>query len=233
MVVEGEEVRAFVELPEEGARRTRAWAEKADGTPVLEASATLGDGPTLLEERMAALKPTGPLVILEDLEVGMTGRTEERVRMDPDQHMGELYPFTLNQKLEKITEAADWSRDAAASPWGRRVIPLEMVSVLVQYTNREAGFPVKGPSIGLFADLEIRMIEGPLLVGQDYLIDREVVALSESRRTESYWVRSRIRRASDGGLAAQVLLNHAVLKHSYENYDALRAQREAAAGAAG
>src|SRR5215475_5307238 len=39
MVVEGEEVRAFVELPQQGATRTKAWAQKADGTLVLEASA--------------------------------------------------------------------------------------------------------------------------------------------------------------------------------------------------
>ena len=32
MVVEGEEVRAFAEIPTEGATRTRVWAEKADGT---------------------------------------------------------------------------------------------------------------------------------------------------------------------------------------------------------
>lgn len=229
MVFEGEEVRALAEMPAEGATRTGAWAEKADGTPVLEASASLGEGPTLLEERMAKLSPPGPLVILEDLEVGMTGRAEERVRMEPEQHMGSLYPFSLDEKLERITEAASWSRDASASPWGRRAIPLEMVSVLAQHTNREAGFPVKGPAVGLFADLEIRMIDGPLLAGEDYVITREVVALSESRRTESCWVRSRIRRAADDAPAAEVLLNHAVLKDSYQGYAAARARREAAA----
>src|SRR5215471_13593583 len=50
MVVEGEEVRAFVALPAAGATRTQAWAQKADGTPVLEASASLSaeSAPTLL-----------------------------------------------------------------------------------------------------------------------------------------------------------------------------------------
>ena len=52
MVVEGEEVRAFVELPAPGASRTRAWAQKADGTLVLEASASVGPdhGTSLLAE---------------------------------------------------------------------------------------------------------------------------------------------------------------------------------------
>lgn len=225
MVVEGESVRAFVELPAANATATRAWAEKADGTPVLEASASIGPyhGTTLLEERMAKLRPAEKLVILSDLQVGMSGATDERVRMDPDQHMGKLYPFSLTEKLARITENSPWYADASASPWGRALIPLEMVSVLVEYTSHKAAFPVKHPVIGLFADLEIRMIEGPLFVGEDYLIRREIVALSESKRTESYWVRSRIYDASGERLKAEMLLNHATLKQSFAGYDAARA----------
>ncbi len=220
MVVEGEQVRAFVERPAPGATRVRCWAEKADGTPVLEASASLGpdDGPTLLDERMARLRPPERLVILADLHVGMTGAEEERVRMDADQHMGDLYPFSLNQKLERITENSSWYSQADVSPWGRPIIPLEMVSVLAEYSSKQAAFPVKQPVIGLFADQEIRMVDGPLFVGEDYLIRREVVALSESKRTESYWVRSRIYSADGSQLKAEMLLNHATLKHSYADY---------------
>lgn len=220
MVVEGEQVRAFVERPAPGATRVRCWAEKADGTPVLEASASLGpdDGPTLLDERMARLRPPERLVILADLQVGMQGAEEERVRMDADQHMGDLYPFSLAQKLERITENSPWYSRAEESPWGRAIIPLEMVSVLAGYTSKQAAFPVRQPVIGLFADQEIRMVDGPLYVGEDYLIKREVVALSESKRTESYWVRSRIYSADGSQLKAEMLLNHATLKHSYADY---------------
>lgn len=222
MVVEGEQVRAFVERPAPGATKVRAWAEKADGTPVLEASASLGTdtGPTLLDERMAKLRAPGKLVILADLQVGMTGAADEKVRMDADQHMGNLYPFSLNQKLERITENSPWYSDAASSPWGRAIIPLEMISVLANYSGRQAGFPVKQPAVGLFADQEIRVIDGPLFVGEDYLIRREVVALAESKRTESYWVRTRIYDASGQTLKAEMLLNHATLKGSYANYEA-------------
>jgi hypothetical protein len=220
MVVEGEAVRAFADIPPEGARSTRVWAEKEDGTPVLEASASLGPdhGETLLEQRMSALRPPGRLLILEDLKVGMKGARDELVRMDPDQHMGSLYPFSLNQKLAAITETSPWYSDAAASPWGRAIIPLEMVSVLAEYSNASAGFPTKGPAVGLFADQEIRMIDGPLFVGEDYLIRREIVALAESRRTESYWVRTRIYDTAGAVQKAEMLLNHATLKDSYAGY---------------
>lgn len=225
MVVEGEAVRAFAQRPATGAQTTRIWAEKADGSPVLEASASIGPdhGQTLLEQRLAALRPPEKLVILADLKIGMTGAADERVRMDADQNMGALYPFSLSQKLAAITENSPWYSDAAASPWGRAVIPLEMVSVLANYSSAQARFPVKGPAIGLFADQEIRMIEGPLFVGEDYTLRREIVALSESRRTESYWMRTRIFDAAGQRQIAEMLLNHAVLKHSYANYEAERA----------
>ena len=136
MCVEGDEVRAFVELPASGATSTRAWAEKADGTPVLEASVSVGadDSPTLLETRLAKLRPYERLVILADLEVGMTGPADEVVRMDFDQHMGNLYPFTLTQKLDKITEHSSHYAPDAHNAWGGPIIPLEMLSVLCEYT---------------------------------------------------------------------------------------------------
>ncbi len=220
MVIEGEEVRAFAEVPAPGATSTKVWAEKADGTPVLEASASLGPdfGPTLLEQRMAALRPPEKLLILEDLRVGLRGAEDERVRMDPDQHMGALYPFSLNQKLAKITETSPWYSDPKASPWGRAIVPLEMVSVLAEYSSHAAKFPVKGPAVGLFADQEIRMLDGPLFVGEDYILRREIAALAESRRTESYWVRTRIFDASGEKQVAEMLLNHATLKDSYAGY---------------
>lgn len=219
MVVEGEETRAFAEMPAPGATRTKVWAQKADGTPVLEASASIGPdhGETLLEARMKALRPAEKLVILADLHVGMKGAQEERVRMDPDQHMGALYPFSLNQKLAGITENSPWY-SGADNPWGRPIVPLEMVSVLAEYSSQQAAFPVKGPAVGLFADQEIRMIAGPLFVGEDYVIRREIAALSESKRTESYWVRSRIYDSSGQRQVAEMLLNHATLKHSYAGY---------------
>jgi hypothetical protein len=227
MVVEGEEVRAFVALPPAGTTRTTAWAQKADGTAVLEASASIGPdhGTTLLEQRLAQLRPADKLVILADLRVGMTGAEDEHVRMDPDQHMGALYPFSLNEKLARITESSRWYSEPSSTPWGRAIIPLEMVSVLVEYSSTKARFPVKGPAVGLFADQEIRMVDGPLFVGEDYLLRREIVALSESKRVESYWVRSRIYDAGGKVLKAEMLLNHASLKQSYAGYDDARAAR--------
>ena len=67
-----------------------------------------------------------------------------------------------------------------------------MLSVLFQYRAREDKLPVRGPAVGLFADQEIRLLRGPLFVGESYTTEREVVALSGSRRTESMWVRTTV-----------------------------------------
>jgi len=224
MVFEGEKVWAEVDRPAPGVTRTTCRAFKEDGTPVLEASASIGPdhGETLLEARMKKLRPSDSLVILADMKVGLKGAADERVTMAPDQHMGGLYPFSLNDKLKVITETVPGYTDDATSPWGRQIIPLEMVSVIGNYTSRTAKFPVKQPAIGLFADLEVRMIDGPLFAGETYVLRREVVALGESRRVENYWIRTKFFDASGTKQVAEMLLNHGVMKASYPHYPADR-----------
>ena len=220
MVVEGEEVQAMVEkTPTEGL--VRIAAQKRDGTPVLMGTASLGPdhGETELEQRMARLRSADQLVILADLQVGQKGAgNPERIRMDMDQHMGDMYPFSNAQKLRKITESHPYYGEE--SPWGKPVVPLEMVSVLTQYTSGQSGFRTRGPAIGLFAGQQIKMINGPLLIGEDYLLEREIIALSESRRTESNWILSRVYHAETKELVAEAILNSATLKDSYANYEA-------------
>jgi hypothetical protein len=218
---DGERVRAFVAKPAAGARQTSIWMLRDDGTEILRGTASLGDPgvPTALEQRLEELPPLDKAVILRDVRVGLrTSRIP--IRMDATQNMGALYPFSLADKLQRITESTPWytREGAATSPWKRPIIPFEMVSVLLNYANFEKHFPVRGPVVGLFADQEIRMLRGPLFVAEDYEIDREVVALSGSRRTESMWVRTRVFRPGSDEVLATMLLNSASLKDSYANY---------------
>lgn len=233
MVVEGEAVRAFVQMPQagpaDGARFTRLWAEKRDGTPVLTGTASVGSavgqGGQVSEilQRIAKLRAPTQLVINRDLRVGQRGAgNPERVRMGFDQHMGPHYPFTLADKLKVITEPCPWytPEGGPASPWGRAIIPIEMISVLLGSTMDQAGFRGRGPAVGLFAGQEIRLIQGPLFVDHPYELEREIIALSESARTESVWVRTRIFDGESRALVAEMILNSATLKASYAAYDA-------------
>ena len=49
--------------------------------------------------------------------------------------------------------------------------------------------------------------------------EREIIALSESARTESTWMRTRVFDGVDRRLVAEMTLNSAVLKASYAAYD--------------
>ena len=218
MCVDGDEVRAGV--LHDGSDRARATidAAKADGTPVLTGTAHVGDGQdTEVRSRLerARSRPLEHPVILDQLQVGQRGTAREQVTMGMDTHMGELYPFTLADKLEAITEPSPWYRDA--SPWGGPIVPTEMVSVLAMATSKQAGFQVRQPSVGLFIDLEIRMLAGPLFVDRPYQLEREIVALSESRRTESYWTLTTV-LGSDDTPVAEVLLHQGVFKDSYPDH---------------
>lgn len=95
-----------------------------------------------------------------------------------------------------------------------------MISVLTQYTSGGSGFRSRGPAIGLFAAQEIKLIKGPLFVNHEYQLKREIIALSESRRTESNWVKTSVYDKETHDLVAEVILNSATLKDSYANYAA-------------
>ncbi|NKB99132.1 MAG: hypothetical protein GKR90_11655 [Pseudomonadales bacterium] len=223
MVVEGEQVRAFVEPVVDGATITRIGAEKPDGTPVLTGTASLGPdyGETETYQRMARLRPADKLVILSEVTVGQKGAANpESASMAFEQNMGALYPFSLAQKLSAITEVHPYYTEEGAkdSRWGRPIIPMEMISVLTQYTSGNTGFRAKGPAVGLFAGQEIKLIKGPLFVDQPYLLEREIIALSESRRTESNWIKSSVFDADTKELCAEVILNSATMKDSYAKY---------------
>jgi hypothetical protein len=214
---EGEEVQANIEKPKPGQNTCAIGMTRRDGTEILRGTASVGHvTETALSRRLGELKPLADPVILADLRVGMK-TARQTVKMDFDQHMGDLYPFSLAQKLKVITEpSAYYSQEL--NPWGRAIIPMEMLSVLFQYRAREDKLPVRGPAVGLFADQEIRLLRGPLFVGDSYTTEREVVALSGSRRTESVWVRTTV-FASDDKPVATMLLNLASIKDSYANYE--------------
>jgi len=216
-VFEGEEVQASIEMPKPGQHICAIGMTRKDGTEILRGTASVGDvAETALSLRLKELKPLTDAVILHDIKVGMT-TSRQSVKMDFDQHMGDLYPFSLAEKLKVITEPSPFY-SGSDNPWERPIVPLEMLSVLFQYRAREDKLPLRGPAVGLFADQEIRLLHGPLFVGESYTTEREVVFLSGSKRTESMWVRTTV-FGGDGAPVATMLLNLASIKQSYGPYE--------------
>jgi hypothetical protein len=216
--VDGEAVRAFAEIANHRATAARIWMTKDDGTLVLSGSASV-DGAqddTEARVRLGRMRPPAGLQILDRLAVGDRVPVAQ-VRMDFDTPMGLLYPFSLRDKLAVITEPLAYYEPGAGggSGWAGPIVPAEMVSVLMQYVPNE--LPVREPSVGLFIDQEIRFLQGPVLASTNYELERTVVALGESRRTESYWLES-VLKAETGRTVAVGLLHVGFFKESYPGY---------------
>ena len=221
MVVEGESVVASLTR---GAQPdvARIDAIKSDGTPVLTGTASVDPAATTeLGERLVKMQARDPgdLFIVDQLTVGQTSRASSPVSIDMDTDNGTLYPFSLRSKLGAITESCSWyvSDD---TPWGRPILPFEMFSVLANKVG--SSLAVRGPAVGLFIDLEVRVFDGPLLVGEQYVLNREVLAIGQSRRVESHWVETKVSSAATGAHVATVLLHSGSFKASYAEYPADR-----------
>jgi hypothetical protein len=214
MVIEGETVQPFATTSQ--SQVARIGAVKGDGNSVLSGTLTCGPdhGETELDKRLAGLKEPGELHIVDQLIVGQRSEPK-RVTMAADEHNGHLYPFSLNDKLKVITEPSLWY-STNDTPWGRAIIPTEMASVLAHKVGGVG--TVRGPAVGLFIDLEVRMVDGPLFVDHEYEIVHEIVGVGQSRRVESWWTRTYISDPITGGLIATVLLHQGVFKASYAEY---------------
>ncbi len=218
MVVEGEEVRAQMTIDGPGRTSARIDANKADGTPVLSGTASIGNTePTELSVRLelARAKTLAPLYVIDELTIGQRSVSERAVAMGLDDHLGSLYPFTLREKLRAMTEHLAY-HESSETPWAKAVVPFEMLSVLAYSAPMTPGFRVRQPSVGLFIDLEVKVIDGPVFVGQAYRCEHQIVALGSSRKTESYWTRSSL--FDRDRIVAEVLLHQGVFTASYPGY---------------
>ena len=195
---------------------------KRDGTEVLRGTASVGRRrlPTALDRRLRdELKPFADPVILRDVKVGMK-TPRQTVRMDFDQNMGELYPFSLRDKLKVITEPSPfYEPERAGKQVGSRDHPVRDAerAVPVSLAGR-TGCRSRARRSDCSPTRKSGSCAGPLFVGESYDLEREVVALSASRRTESVWVRTTVFDRHSSRTVATMLLNLASMKESFAGY---------------
>jgi hypothetical protein len=222
MVVEGDQVRAT--LTTTGADSARMSAVKDGGATVLTGTAGVGpDHPASeLDGRLARLGDPGELFVVDRVRLGHRHTVAEPVSIPWAADNGDLYPFSLQDKVAAITEPHPWYTPdgAASSPWGRPIVPVEMISVLAMKAGND--LPVRGPAVGLFLDLEIRLLDGPVFVDEPYRLEQEVVGLAQTRRVESHWLRTTIHAEASGRPVAVAILHSGVFKESYAGYPADR-----------
>lgn len=208
---DGEPVQAFVRRPPPGETdsQVRAWATTADDVLVAEGTAGIGQPSAPSALRSRDLRPAEPteLRILSELR--------------PGEALGELLqaPDAERQRSAigqgAMTEPLDWY--TGPSPWGGPIASPSAVTGLL-YTRLLADTKqTMGRHVGLFGAIEIRFRSGPVLLDRTYRVAGEIVALSQTPKTEVLWFDSRALDAA-GAVAAEMRMMLRQMKQSSPLY---------------
>lgn len=215
---DGEPVQAFVERPPAGATgaQVRAWATTSNDVIVGEGTASIGNPAEPSALRSRDLHPVDPseLRMLRPLK--------------PGDSLGELTLTASGERMRSsisqgaMTEPLDWY--TGASPWGG---PVASPSAIVELLFGRLLADTKdrmGPHVGLFGAIEIRFHQGPVLLDHTYTVTGEVVALSQTPKTEVLWFDSRA-LDENGALIAEMRMMSRQMKLSSPLYQDQGASR--------
>ncbi len=175
----GEDVRAIIEEPPEGRDdvQVAAWMEKADGTRICEGTASIGSPaePSALHARELYQHPAGDLRILE----GAADGDEFRAVKTSVPHE------KLDERLKVITEPMHWYIDD--SRWGGRVATtVNQVNALMAPADAYLK-EMRTGAIGLYGAIELRNVNGPMLVDTDYRSGGTLLHAGQTPKTEYLW----------------------------------------------
>lgn len=208
-----EPVDAFLDLPSTPVPadvQVTARMSTPDGTPVAEGTASVGsvNEPSALSSRDRRAVDASTLRMLRGVTPGTPLDRQVRRPWGSDQ---------LRRMQEgSMTAPLPWYEND--SPWGGPVCsPLTMCRVLV------AGMTTTierqcGEFVGMYGAIEIRNINGPMLVDAEYEVTGEVLSVSESPKTEVLWYRTEARPVGETRVVAELTMMTRLLKDSSPLY---------------
>jgi hypothetical protein len=174
---DGERVQAACEIPRDN-RQVALWVRREDGLDVAAGTASFGDhSASALKTR--DLRPIEPerLRILRNLTPGQPiGEWEQE--LDGTRQLERYHAGAISDPLSWYAES---------SPWGGAIAAPSTAVDLLWGVPMSALKGTLGQAVGLFGAIEVAHHAGPLLLGEGYRVSAEVVAVSESPRTESLW----------------------------------------------
>ena len=209
---DGEPVGAFVEAPPRSRDvQSRAWATTTDDVLVAEGTAGSGNPAEPSALRSRDMRPVDPaqLRILAGLQPGAV-LGDLMVEPDGERQLGRI-------SQDAMTEPLDWY--TGPSPWGGPIAAPSTVVDLLYRRLLEGVRSSMGDHVGLFGAIEIRFRSGPVFLDSRYRVTGEVVALSQTPKTEVLWFDSRALDA-DGTLVAEMRMMLRQLKQSSHRYQA-------------
>jgi hypothetical protein len=178
---DGEPVRVHLERPPTGEAdaQVRAWATTTGDVVVADGTAAVGHPAAGSALSNRDLRPVDPaeLRMLKALRPG-DSLCEYTATADGDRQRAVI-------EQGAMTEPLDWY--TGPSPWGGPIAsPSAVVNLL--YRRIAAGLAdAMGDHVGLFGAIEIAFEAGPVLADRSYRVTGEVVALSQTPKTEVLW----------------------------------------------
>ena len=192
-------------------RRSEIWIERDDGMRVAEGTASVGspEEPSALLRRPLDRFDAGQLRILGGLKVGDQF----------DECDALLTKDAMTERMKVITEPLEWY--TKPSPWGGAIAtPATMVQLL--YSQSIATLRAKlGRAVGLFGAIELRNINGPVLVEHPYRVTGSIVALGQSPKTEYMWFETALEEKAGKRIAEMRMLLRFMKASSPKYQDAI------------
>ncbi len=175
----GEDVRAVVVEPPEGASdaQVEAWAERSDGERICEGTASVGEPPepSALQARQLDRHSSGDLRILAGVRAG-----DDFPVVDT-----KVEQEAVDQRLTVITEPMPWYSEP--SRWGGTLpTPVNQVNALIEPAHAYLEGK-RARAIGLYGAIELRNVNGPMLVGKTYRAGGTLLHAGDSPKTEYMW----------------------------------------------
>lgn len=184
-----------------------AGIDTPDGVQVARGTVGLGDASlsTLRTKDRRGVDPTS-LRMLRDVRVGQPTDVRHRRPMAEDQH----------RRIERgaTTDPLEWYGNS--SPWGGGIAsPLTTCRLLVAGVTDTIAASC-GDFVGLYGAIEVRHIDGPVMLDADYEITGEVLDVADSPKTEVLWFRTRATDLArpERGPVAEVTMVTRLLKAS-------------------
>lgn len=205
--VDREDVRGIIDMPPEGATdaQVAVLMERPTGEVVGVGTASVGnpEAKTALATKDLSKYATGEYGILKDVSPGDKFPV---VKATVARQIAE-------ERMQVITEPLPWY--VGDSPWGGPILtPTVMVGALATAYGpflRER----QVVAVGLYGAIEVRNINGPVLVDQTYTTSGEVIARGQSPKTEYIWFESYLEDAG-GKRIAEMLMQLRFMKGSAE-----------------
>ena len=203
--VDKEEVRAIIELPSDTNEemlpittkdvQINAWAELKNGQQIMTGTVSIGSPkePSYLQAAELRNSPPEDLRILAKHKVGDELPSKDILLTQED----------ANNGLRRITDQLEFYKGKEKSPWGNAIIyPTDMFEAM------EFGFANTATeeyqAVPFYGATEIRNINGPALIGVQYIAKGKFACIGASGKTEYLWLDSTLEEKETGKIIASM-----------------------------